>query len=296
MKNWMLAEKGDVEVVRGRVALVAVGALSMVALAGCGGEPEVAEPDIVGATKTIVTTTASEEASAEKESVPDCSQGALDASPKLSGLEFVDGCEGNFAVVAQPNSDMLRRAQWNGKHWEFVEPDGTWEGLGMAKECYNPGRLESMGVPESLRKGERTCGVYGPGEAPAGKQTTSATPTDVLDAVAQQGDGLLGNPAKPACDGRNILIIDSIIDNGDFYGSTMYRIFDVINAPDPTGKKRQWTNPGHCPSLRAQVDGQDIYPVFLDFGSDVAGVCDAAAKYGGNPRILSNRAEYLSPC
>ena len=67
-------------------------------------------------------------------------------------------------------------------------------------------------------------------------------------------------------------------------------------AADPTGKSRQYTFPGQCPSLRAQVNGNDIYPVYLDFGHDTEALCRARANYGGDARVLSNRAELTSPC
>lgn len=101
--------------------------------------------------------------------------------------------------------------------------------------------------------------------------------------------------STPACDGRNILILDSIIDYGD-RGDTIGRIADVVMVADPTGKTRHFMAPGHCPSLRAQLDGNDIYPVYLDFGSDVDGMCAAKASQGGNGRVLSNRNEYVDPC
>lgn len=101
--------------------------------------------------------------------------------------------------------------------------------------------------------------------------------------------------STPACDGRNILILDSIIDYGD-REDTIGRIADVVMVADPTGKTRHFMTPGHCPSLRAQLDGNDIYPVYLDFGSDVDGMCAAKAAQGGNGRVLSNRNEYVDPC
>lgn len=101
--------------------------------------------------------------------------------------------------------------------------------------------------------------------------------------------------STPACDGRNILILDSIIDYGD-RGDTINRIADLVMFADPSGKPRRFMAPGHCPSLRGQVDGNDIYPVYLDFGSDVDGMCAAKASQGGNGRVLSNRNEYVDPC
>lgn len=99
--------------------------------------------------------------------------------------------------------------------------------------------------------------------------------------------------SAPACDGRNILILDSVVADGDV-GTTHSKLaFSVVHLGDGNA---QYTYPGQCPSLRAQLDGRDIYPVYLDFGPDAAAMCEAKAQYGGNGRVLSNRAEYVDPC
>ena len=67
-------------------------------------------------------------------------------------------------------------------------------------------------------------------------------------------------------------------------------------AADPTGRTREYTYPGQCPSLRKQVDGNDIYPIYVDFGQDTEALCRAKAQFGGNARVLSQREEYLDPC
>ena len=58
----------------------------------------------------------------------------------------------------------------------------------------------------------------------------------------------------------------------------------------------EFTIPGACPSLRAQLNGADIYAVYFDYGKDFDRLCSAAANAGGNARVLSNRHEYVSPC
>lgn len=101
--------------------------------------------------------------------------------------------------------------------------------------------------------------------------------------------------AYPACDGRAILILDSVVDEGNG-GAAMPDIARQVLMAHPSGKPVQFTVPGACPSLRAQLDGQNIYPVYLDYGADVNAMCRAKATYGGNGRILSNAAEYVDPC
>lgn len=91
------------------------------------------------------------------------------------------------------------------------------------------------------------------------------------------------------CDGRYVLITASILDN----------------TPDPAGQiasamamspESMFLAPGACPSLRGFYQGGNVYPVLVDYGFDVEGVCAAARRGGGNARILSDRSEYLSPC
>mgnify|MGYP006877709536 CR=1 FL=1 len=58
--------------------------------------------------------------------------------------------------------------QWTGKHWEIVESDGMWDGLGMSRPCHNRTKLESLGVPEEYIKAEARIRLQYvmPGETP----------------------------------------------------------------------------------------------------------------------------------
>ena len=277
---------------RRRVALAAV---SLLALAGCADEPDVVEVTVTetASSATPATTTASSAASSSTSSTtptgtpPDCSDEALQASPGLQEFQL-NGCIGNFARPGVPQTDHVVLVQWTGKHWEIVESDGMWDGLGMSRPCHNRTKLESLGVPEEYIKAEAICGEYAPGEQP---------PSSHERYIPYVG---LGEPgakyaSEPTCDGRGILIVDSIVDNGD-RDDTLRRIAVEVLTADPTGKSRQYTFPGQCPSLRAQVNGNDIYPVYLDFGHDTEALCRARANYGGDARVLSNRAEFTSPC
>lgn len=102
--------------------------------------------------------------------------------------------------------------------------------------------------------------------------------------ITNVGLGEAGKEASfPACDGRYILIVDSVIDEGD-ERATFDRLVQVVMFADPEGK--EFTVPGHCDSLRKSVDGKDIYPIYLDFGSDKDAACRAKSTYGGNVRPL----------
>ena len=93
--------------------------------------------------------------------------------------------------------------------------------------------------------------------------------------------------SSPACDSRGILIVESVIVHA---GDDARR---TIGAALDRNPGAEFTTPGACPSLRAHVDGGDVYAVY---GRDTGSGCGAAASTGGNARVLSNRNEYLSPC
>ncbi|MGV0345715.1 hypothetical protein [Corynebacterium coyleae] len=294
-----------------RWPLAAAGVLLAASLAGCGSsdQAELAEPTVPAATSATSATESSSSTSATKRNEPDCSDEALQASPGFENFEMHGQCWSGFARPGVPQSDHIVLAQWDGKHWVEVEPDGVWDGMGMHRPCYNPGRLEELGVPENLAKKEPRCGVYPPGqEPPHKKQTKASTPvptSSTLDPnwgikrdsdgmiVEAQFEGVKRQISAPNCDGRGILILDSVIADGDI-GSTHSKLaFDIAYLGDGNA---EFTYPGHCPSLRAQVDGNDIYPVYLDFGHDTDALCAAKKDYGGNARVLSDREEYLDPC
>ncbi|QPK82998.1 hypothetical protein G7Y29_09155 [Corynebacterium qintianiae] len=123
-----------------------------------------------------------------------------------------------------------------------------------------------------------------------------APSTSAAPAPAQRAGGYYtasNNVAAshPQCDGRWILIYESV---HGFGVDTPAQITRALNSYPSS----EYTNPGECPSLRARVDGQDIYPVYRDFGSDVEGMC-AAWRSGGqtaNPRSLNMAGDFSHPC
>ena len=283
--------------------LLALAAVSLLALAGCSDEPDVVEVTVTetASNSTPATSTASSTALSSTSSAtstgtpPDCSDEALQASPGLQKFQL-KGCIGDFARPGVPQTDHVVLVQWTGKHWEIVESDGMWDGLGMSRPCHNRTKLESLGVPEEYIKAEAICGEYAPGEQPPSSQPNweDASKERYIPYVGL-GESTPEYAAEPACDGRGILIVDSVIDYGD-RADTFYRLAVEVLTADPTGKSRQYTFPGQCPSLRKQVDGNDIYPVYLDFGSDTQALCRAKSEFGGNARVLSDSEEYLDPC
>lgn len=290
-----------------------VAALLATSLAGCSTETEedLAEPTVSLAptttTKPTTESSSSTSSTKRKDSPPDCSDEALQASPGFEDFQFFGECEGGFARPGVPQSGLILLAQWDGKHWTEVEADGVWDGMGMARPCFNPGRLEEMGVPKRLAEKEPRCGVYGPGEEPPHKQSTQAAPSttktkDPNWGVKRDSDGVIVEAnlegftrqiSAPSCDGRGILILDSVIDEGDVGHTHSQIAFGVAYLGDGNA---EFTYPGQCASLRKQVDGQNIYPIYMDFGHDTTALCAAKANYGGNARLLNNSGEYVDPC
>ena len=290
-----------------------VAALLATSLAGCSTETEedLAEPTVSLAptttTKPTTESSSSTSSTKRKDSPPDCSDEALQASPGFEDFQFFGECEGGFARPGVPQSGLILLAQWDGKHWTEVEADGVWDGMGMARPCFNPGRLEEMGVPKRLAEKEPRCGMYGPGEEPPHKQSTQAAPSttktkDPNWGVKRDSDGVIVEAnlegftrqiSAPSCDGRGILILDSVIDEGDVGHTHSQIAFGVAYLGDGNA---EFTYPGQCASLRKQVDGQNIYPIYMDFGHDTTALCAAKANYGGNARLLNNSGEYVDPC
>lgn len=96
--------------------------------------------------------------------------------------------------------------------------------------------------------------------------------------------------STPACDSRGILILESVVVQP---GADAEEAIATSLAKHPGS---EFTIPGACPSLRAQLNGADIYAVYFDYGKDFGRLCSAATNTGGNARVLSNRHEYVSPC
>lgn len=242
-------------------------------------EPESESPD---ATEEETTTAAPAAATSAANRAPDCSNKALEGKG-WEPFEFFEGCYGNFARIGAPNSDWISEIYWNGSDWEPLEPDGTDPDGAMSTECHTRENLEKMGAPEEFIK-KVVC------------PSPSSTPAPSSGAITSVGLGEAHEDASyPACDGRNILILESVVNYGN-REETQFQIAQQVLMQHPSSLPVRFTVPGQCPSLRAQIDGNDIYPIYLDFGSDVNSMCVAKSKYGGNGRVLYNRSEFVDPC
>lgn len=220
-------------------------------------------------------------------SAPNCTKQVLIDSGIASHFEM-GACEGGFASISQPQTDNIGIVQWRGGKWEQVAQDSEYTS-GSSSGCYSRGLLDDLGVPESVRVA--VCdSVATPAQA-AGSDYFLQNGIIVAAGLGEAGE----KASYPTCDGRAVLILDSVIDHGND-GGAMHEIAQQVLTVHPSGNPVRFTVPGACPSLRAQVDGQNVYPVYIDYGGDVDAMCRAKATYGGNGRILSNAAEYVDPC
>ena len=139
---------------------------------------------------------------------------------------------------------------------------------------------------------ETTAEATSPKNEAVGEDVASISKRDGYFVHVSQGE-LAKEASFPACDGRNILILLSVIDE---HGAeaTYNELAQAVLTGGPADKR--FTVPGKCSSLRKTVNGNVIYPVYLDFGSDEAGMCAAQARYGGNGRTLNNSGDFHDPC
>jgi len=117
--------------------------------------------------------------------------------------------------------------------------------------------------------------------------TVTATATPEPQAEARTTTQLSG--ATIPCDGRGVLIIHSIVDTGQDIAAEARSVLTANPGA-------QLLQPGACSSLRASLDGNDVYGIVIDYGFDTDRLCRAAASVGGNPRTMNNSGDFTSPC
>ncbi|WKK62149.1 hypothetical protein QYQ98_04585 [Corynebacterium sp. P3-F1] len=271
------------------------------AAVGCSGG-SIEEPELtkVSSDSSSAEAEAEDEPSASPEpmsngSKPDCSPEAVEGSVGHEGEQWVVmECEGDFAFVGQSDSDFVFPVMWEDGKWTTFKADGRLED-GIQPACYNKSTLDRLGVGPRVRAHLYDCAseeLFGGngnsgGSGSSGGGGQSGYPRRNSDGyIVEVGLGEAGQKASfPACDGRYILLLDSVVDSGDGL-DTFYELAEAVLHANPSGK--EFTVPGQCDSLRKSVHGNDIYPVYLDFGSDMAAACRAKSTYGGSVRPLKN--------
>ena len=303
--------------VRAVLATVAAAILTAGSLTGCSSsENELAEPTQTAApsTSTTATTTTSAEKTetSSAQSQPVCDDALLqDDFPDMRFSE----CEGGYAFIGVPHTDHTAIVHWTGSRWEPLPTQGeAYSALHGMTGCYDRAKAKELGIPAAIQKRMFFCDQDESTLVPGGNQGSQnqasqqnqaqpANPAPQGGAtyfqngiILSAGLGEAGEDASyPACDGRTILILDSVIDQGND-GGAMNDIARQVLIQHPSGQPVRFTVPGQCPSLRAQVDGNNVYPIYIDYGTNTSAACQAKVTYGGNARVLSNRAEFVDPC
>ena len=197
-----------------------------------------------------------------------CTLDALHRNSAHGEINAIFQCDGKWMRAGAKSTDMNVLLRWNGSTWETIAPAGNVNGFA----CYDAKRLNRIGAPQSMSSELLLCET----------ESSAASRSSVPRSLPNQG--------SPGCDGRNILILESVlVKPGD---DANQLVQDALNRNPDASVLR----PGHCPSLRGHVDGADVYPIYLDFGDDRSALCRTAAQRGGNPRTLNVEGDFTSPC
>lgn len=126
-----------------------------------------------------------------------------------------------------------------------------------------------------------------PAASAAGQPQEYMGATGLVSGV-RTSSGQLVTASVPPCDGRGILILDSYVETP--------RPQEGIAALLDRHPGAEFATPGQCPSLRGNLNGARVYPIYTDHGHDTAALCRDKAARGGNARLLTTAAEYVDPC
>lgn len=129
--------------------------------------------------------------------------------------------------------------------------------------------------------------------ASSGHSSSSDQPSGFMGASGlvsgvRTSSGRLVTASAPPCDGRGILVLDSYVESAQ----PQQGIADLLDRHPGA----EFATPGQCPSLRSQLDGARVYPIYTDHGHDTAALCRDKAARGGTARLLTTTPEHLDPC
>ncbi|WP_027020156.1 hypothetical protein [Corynebacterium sputi] len=127
-------------------------------------------------------------------------------------------------------------------------------------------------------------------EEASDQQEVPAALITTREAPVQEPSG----PSTLPCDGRGILILESVVvpEGREAAPKINAAVAKWSRSLNPV----RYAEPGGCPSLRSELNGDAIYPVFVDYGFNTGELCSAMRNHGGNARTVSERPEFLSPC
>lgn len=268
-----------------RIALTASVATCLVAaVSACSSGSSAPATEVVTVTETTRASQAPPSLSEAAKEAPepakasdqlgDCSAAAVQENPDLAWVTSVVECDGHTMFAGAQGTDQTSLFTYNNGSWIRIPHDGR-NRSGAANPCYLLATMDAYDIPQSFRNEHITCNeAYDPN----GLGATTAS--------SGESQNPSGRYQLPACDGRNILIVTSVV------GAGQSGIDNALSQYPGS----YYTEPGHCSSLRGSLDGQAVYPIYYDFGSDVSAMCSAKAQKGGNARTLNNNGDFTDPC
>lgn len=168
-------------------------------------------------------------------------------------------CNDDWLYLATENSSSFYLYSWGGGEWVPYKNDGVDDTSSI--KCWDSNRLSADNVPKQI--------------------------TDDIPVCAQATEKA---KAQETCDGRYILIVDSLlVPYGESPQSEIDRVkshYAGVNIMPGTA----------CSSLRSEYEGKQVYAAYYDAGHSVDEVCKLKARYGGNARSLNNNADFSDPC
>ncbi len=168
-------------------------------------------------------------------------------------------CNDDWLYLATENSSSFYLYSWGGGEWVPYKNDGVDDTSSI--KCWDSNRLSADNVPKQI--------------------------TDDIPVCAQATEKA---KAQETCDGRYILIVDSLLVP---YGETPQSEIDRVKSHYAGVNIMPGTA---CSSLRSEYEGKQVYAAYYDAGHSVDEVCKLKARYGGNARSLNNNADFSDPC
>ena len=172
-------------------------------------------------------------------------------------------CNDDWLYLASENSSSFYLYSWGGGEWVSYKNDGLVDSTTI--KCWDSNRLSADNVPKQITDDIPLC-----------EQSTE--------------DSAESTQAQETCDGRYILIVDSLLVP---YGESPQSEINRVEAHYAGVKIMPGTA---CSSLRSEHEGKQVYAAYYDAGHSVDEVCKLKARYGGNARSLNNNADFSDPC
>lgn len=219
--------------------------------------------------------------------------GAIEATGDGLRYTFLEGVRGHEDEVRLGPGEMVTVGDVTcGAHdhsiLECTAGEGSFTIGGRDARIRTDGRVLPEGHGQAAPATSESTRATGPSATTAPRATGSDAGSGFVTEVRSGGRTV--QASAPACDGRGVLILESVVeqsgvDTAGAIGAALGRYPDA-----------RFTTPGHCPSLRASLNGADVYAIFVDHGGDTSALCADKASRGGNARVLSDRNEYVDPC